>query len=133
MCFLICHLCYPISTDLQLPGKQVLPPRPLPAHDPEHHHSETHNRLDGSHYALHTSDPQPNVKNARCPLCLATDSDLHWICDCPCPAVKDTSEASNKNPNKTSHTYYHNYKTYAESSGQAYSTAHIRNSYAKVH
>ena len=35
--------------------------------------------------------------------------------------------------NKTSHTYYHNYKNYAEPSGQAYSTAHIGNPYGKVH
>jgi hypothetical protein len=45
--------------------------------------------VDGSRYALYTQDPQAKLINARCPLCLAPDSDLHWICECPCPALKE--------------------------------------------
>ena len=45
--------------------------------------------VDGSRYALYTQDPQAKLVNARCPLCLAPDSDLHWICECPCPALKE--------------------------------------------
>ena len=44
--------------------------------------------VDGSRYALYTQDPQAKLINARCPLCLAPESDLHWICECPCPALK---------------------------------------------
>ena len=33
--------------------------------------------VDGSRYALYTQDPQAKLVNARCPLCLAPDSDLH--------------------------------------------------------
>ena len=44
--------------------------------------------MDGSRYALYTSNSHAKATNSRCPLCLATDSDLHWICDCPCPALK---------------------------------------------
>ena len=32
--------------------------------------------VDGTRYALYTSDPQAKATNSRCPLCLATDSDL---------------------------------------------------------
>ena len=45
--------------------------------------------VDGSRYALYTQDPQAKLVNARCPLCLAPASDLHWICECPCPALKE--------------------------------------------
>jgi hypothetical protein len=45
--------------------------------------------VDGSRYALYTQDPHTKLINARCPLCLAPDSDLHWICECPCPALKE--------------------------------------------
>jgi hypothetical protein len=45
--------------------------------------------VDGSRYALYTQDPQAKLINAHCPLCLAPDSDLHWICECPCPALKE--------------------------------------------
>ena len=45
--------------------------------------------VDGSRYALYTQGSQANMVNARCPLCLAPDSDLHWICECPCPALKE--------------------------------------------
>jgi hypothetical protein len=45
--------------------------------------------VDGSRYALYTQEPQAKLINARCPLCLAPDSDLHWICECPCPALKE--------------------------------------------
>jgi hypothetical protein len=45
--------------------------------------------VDGSRYALYTRDPQAKLINACCPFCLAPDSDLHWICDCPCPALKE--------------------------------------------
>ena len=43
--------------------------------------------VDGSRYALYTQDPQAKLVNARCPLCLAPDSNLHWICEYPCPAL----------------------------------------------
>jgi hypothetical protein len=43
--------------------------------------------VDGSRYSLYTTNPQNKSKNAHCPLCMAIDSDLHWICDCPCPAL----------------------------------------------
>ena len=33
--------------------------------------------VDGSRYTLYTQDPQVKAINARCPLCLALDSDLH--------------------------------------------------------
>ena len=49
--------------------------------------------VDGSRYALYTSDPQAKETNSRCPLCLAPDSDLHWICDCPCPVLKDSRDS----------------------------------------
>ena len=49
--------------------------------------------VDGSRYALYTSDPQAKATNSRCPICLATDSDLHWICDCPCPVLKDSRDS----------------------------------------
>jgi len=49
--------------------------------------------VDGSRYALYTTDPQAKATNSRCPLCLATDSDLHWICDCPCPVLKDPRDS----------------------------------------
>ena len=45
--------------------------------------------VDGSRYALYTQDLQAKLVNARCPLCLAPDSDLHWICECPCPVLKE--------------------------------------------
>ena len=45
--------------------------------------------VDGSRYSLYTEDPQTKAKNAHCPLCMATDSDLHWICECPCPALQE--------------------------------------------
>ena len=45
--------------------------------------------VNGSRYALYTQDPQAKLINARCLLCLAPDSDLHWICECPCPTLKE--------------------------------------------
>ena len=36
--------------------------------------------VDGSRYSLYTVDPQDKAKNAHCPFCMATDSDLYWIC-----------------------------------------------------
>ena len=35
--------------------------------------------VDGSRYSLYTINPQDKAKNAHCPLCMAMDSDLHWI------------------------------------------------------
>jgi hypothetical protein len=49
--------------------------------------------VDGSRYSLYTVDPQDKAKNAYCPLCMAIDSDLHWICECPCPALQEPREA----------------------------------------
>ena len=48
--------------------------------------------VDGSRYSLYTTNPQDKAKNAHCPLCMATDSDLHWICECPCPALQEPRE-----------------------------------------
>ena len=45
--------------------------------------------VDGSRYSLYTINPQDKAKNAHCPLCMAMDSDLHWICECPCPALQE--------------------------------------------
>ena len=49
----------------------------------------TGRNVDGSRYALYTLDPQAKLVNAQCPLYLAPDSDLHWICECPCSALKE--------------------------------------------
>jgi hypothetical protein len=48
--------------------------------------------VDGSRYSLYTTDPRDKAKNAHCPLCMAIDSDFHWICDCPCPALLQPRE-----------------------------------------
>ena len=45
--------------------------------------------VDGSRYSLYTINPQDKARNAHCPLCMAMDSDLHWICECPCPALQE--------------------------------------------
>ena len=45
--------------------------------------------VDGFRYSLYTTNPQDKAKNAHCPLCMAMDSDLHWICECPCPALQE--------------------------------------------
>ena len=39
--------------------------------------------VDGSRYSLYTVDPQDIA------LCMATNSDLHWICERPCPALQE--------------------------------------------
>jgi hypothetical protein len=48
--------------------------------------------VDGSRYSMYTQDPQAKIINARCPLCLAPNSDLNWICECPCPALKESRD-----------------------------------------
>jgi hypothetical protein len=45
--------------------------------------------VDGSQYAMYPQDSQAKIINARCPLCLAPDSYLHWICERPFPALKE--------------------------------------------
>ena len=50
--------------------------------------------LDGSRYALYTQDPQAKLITARCPLCLAPDLDLHWICECPASPSKNPETKS---------------------------------------
>ena len=101
--------------------------------------------VDGSRYALYTSDPKAKATNSRCPLCLATDSDLHWICDCPCPVLKDHRDSLldtaipiisvkfNNKRSKNNRTYYHKYRTYVEHSELASATAPTGNHYGKVH
>jgi hypothetical protein len=48
--------------------------------------------VNGSRCALYTQNPQAKLVNARYSLYLASDSDLHWICDCPCPALKEARD-----------------------------------------
>ena len=101
--------------DPQLSGKQALSLRSLSADDPQNLEATftiictarttiikliTGWNVDGSRYALYTSGLPAKITNARCTLCLATDSDLHWICDCPCPALK--TQGTHSWINKTS-------------------------------
>ena len=48
--------------------------------------------VDGFRYSLYTIDPHDKAKNAHCPLCMAMNSDLLWICECPCPALQEPRE-----------------------------------------
>ena len=99
--------------------------------------------VDGSRYSLYTTDPRDKAKNAHCPLCMAIDSDLHWICDCPCPALLKPRETLLQHTipqlirdilatvGTRRHTSYRKHKNYAEQSSMAYSTTPNANNYGK--
>ena len=56
---------------------------------PTRDHLEAYYWLECRRFPIRPIHPQAKMVNARCPLCLAPDSDLHWICECPCPALKE--------------------------------------------
>jgi hypothetical protein len=92
---------------------------------------------------MYTQDLQAKIINAHCPPYLAPDPDLHWICKCPCPALKEHRNtllhetfsahfrqllAHTENNRNTS---FRNCLIYAEPSVLVSATARIANSFGR--
>ena len=68
----------PTATRRTVPSPPTRPPPSSPAGTPMERSMD--------------ANPQDKAKNAHCSLCMAIDSDLHWICECPCPALQEPRE-----------------------------------------